>query len=146
MAETISRYNHTAKLTWNKEIDYSTLKVMLLTDDATFTAGNTTLAQVTNTGAYQVSGNGWTAGGITLASAAITTVATNGSMLDAADISITATGGDIGPAYKAVIYDDTHANDAPLWFIDFDGAKTAGEGTPFLIRINANGISRLTSA
>lgn len=145
MAVTISRYNHTAKLLLNKEITLTTLKIMLLNNSASFTAANTTLNQVANSGAYQVSGNGWTAGGITLTSVAVTTVATNGAMLDAADVSVTATGGDIGPAYKAVIYDDSLSGDSPLWFIDFDGAQTAGSGTDFKININANGIARITS-
>lgn len=144
MAVTISRYNHTAKLCLNKEITYSTLKAMLLSADASFTATNTTLNQVSNSGAYQVSGNGWDSGGETLQSVAITVVDTDGAMLDCADLVITATGGDIGPAYRCVIYDDTHASDAPLWFIDFDEAKTAGVGTDFRITFNASGLFRVT--
>lgn len=144
MAVTISRYNHTARKFASGDITLGSLKLMLLNDSATFTAGNTTLNQVTNSGAYQVSGNGWTAGGEVLANAAITTVATNGAMLDADDISKEASGGPIGPAYKAVIYDDADANDAPLWFIDFDGSQTAGQGTDFRITINASGIFRIT--
>lgn len=143
MAVTISRYNHSAKLMLNKEIVYTTLKVMLLNASATFTATHTTLSQVNNTGAYQVSGNGWTAGGETLASAAITIVDTNDAMLDATDISKTASGGSIGPASAAVIYDDTHASDAPLWYVDFGGAKEAGVGTDFKVNLNASGLFRI---
>jgi len=142
MAVTISRYNHTAKLLLNKEIVYTTLKAMLLSASATFTASHTALTSVNNAGAYQVSGNGWASGGETLASVAITVVATNDAMLDADDISVTASGGSIGPAYSAVIYDDTHASDAPLWFIDFGGVKEAGVGTDFKINWNASGIYR----
>jgi hypothetical protein len=143
MAVSISRYNHTAKLLLNKEIVYTTLKAMLLNATATFTASHTTLSSVTNAGAYQVSGNGWAAGGETLASVAVTVVDTNDAMIDADDISKTASGGSIGPAYGAVIYDDTHASDAPLWFINFDGAKEAGVGTDFKINWNASGIFRV---
>lgn len=146
MAVTISRYNHTSKKLMNKEVDLSTLKVMLLNSSASFTATNTTLNQVNNSGAYQVSGNGWTSGGVTLSNVAVTVVDTNGAMLDADDVDVEATGGAIGPAYALVIYDDTDSNDAPLWFIDFDGAQTAGEGTSFKITFNANGILRVTSA
>lgn len=142
MAVSISRYNHTAKLLLNKEIAYNTLRVMLLNATATFTATHTQLTQVTNAGAYQVSGNGWTAGGETIAGVAVTVVDTNDAMLDGDDISKTASGGSIGPAYGAVIYDDTHANDAPLWFINFDGSREAGVGTPFVINFNASGIYR----
>lgn len=143
MAVTISRYNHTAKLLLNKEIVYTTLKCMLLNATASFTATHTTLAQVTNTGAYEVSGNGWAVGGELLGSVAVTIVDTNDAMLDAADISKTASGGSIGPAPFAVVYDDTHASDAPLWFINFDGSKEAGVGTDFKVNWNASGLFRI---
>ncbi len=146
MAVTISRYNHTIKLLTNKEIVYSTLKVMLLDSNAVFDATDTTLADVLAGAATEVSGNGWDAGGETLAGVAVTTVATDGMMIDANDLSITATGGNIGPAYAAVVYDDTHASDAPLWYIDFDGAKEVDVGSDFKILWNANGISRTVSA
>lgn len=142
MAVSISRYNHTAKKLLNKEVTYTTLKAQLLNATATFTATHTTLTQVNNAGAYQVSGNGWTAGGELLGSVAVTVVDTNDAMLDAADITKTATGGSIGPAYGCVIYDDTDAGDAPLWFINFDGVREAGEGTDFKIVWNASGIYR----
>lgn len=146
MAVTISRYNHTLKLLLNKEIDYTALKVMLLSNAATFDAAHDTLAEVIGSPSAEVSGSGWDSGGEALASVAVTTVATDGAMIDCADIEVTATGGDIGPAYGAVIYDSAHADDAPLWFIDFDGAQTAGNGTPFKITINANGLARVTDA
>jgi hypothetical protein len=140
MAVTVSQYNHTAKKFANKEVTLTTLKFMLLNDSATFNATHTQLTQVTNAGTYQVSGNGWAAGGPTLANVAVSVVAPNDAKLDADDISVTATGGSIGPAYKGVLYDDTDANDAPLLFIDFGGAQTAGVGTSFLVTWHADGI------
>jgi len=142
MAVTISIYNHTLKLMMNKELVYTTLKVQLLDNTAAFDATHTTLAQVNNAGAYQVSGNGWDAGGELIANAAVTTVNTNGVMLDGDDIIVNAVGGSIGPAYKAVVYDDTHASDAPLFFIDFGQVEEAGETTDFKIVWGANGILR----
>lgn len=145
MAVTISRYNHTLKKLLNKEVDYTALKLMLLNDDAAFNASHTTLAgPAGSANANQVSGNGWTAGGETLGSVAITIVDTDGAMLDANDVSVEASGGAIGPAYAAVIYDDTDSNDAPLWFIDLGGAQTAGVGTEFKVTFDANGIQRIT--
>lgn len=144
MAVTFSRYNHTAKKLLNKEVTLTTLKVMLLSNTAAFNAANTQLTQVTNAGAYQVSGNGWAAGGPTLAGVAVTIVDTDGAMLDANDVSVDAAGGVIGPAPKAVIYDDSDANDAPLFFIDFGESLQAGDGTPFKITINPNGLMRIT--
>lgn len=145
MAVTISRYNHTTKKLVNKEVDYTSLKAMLLNSGASFTATNTTMTQVTNSGAHEVSGNGWAVGGQPLQSVAVTVVDTNGAMIDADDISVEATGGAIGPATALVIYDDG-ATKTPLWYVDFDGSQTAGEGTPFKITLSASGISRVTSA
>jgi len=146
MAVTISRYNHTPKLFLNKELTLSTLRVMLLDDNAVFDASDTALSDVLAGDATEVSGNGWTAGGETIASVAVTTVDTDGAMIDGNDISVTASGGSIGPASAAVIYDDsmTLPADAPLWYIDFGGAETAGVGTDFKISFNANGIARIT--
>lgn len=142
MAVTISRYNHTVKKLLNKEVDYTTLKMMLLSNSATYTATDTTLDQVAGANtpprANEVSGNGWTTGGEALANVAITIVTTNDAKLDADDITKTATGGNIGPARKAVIYDDT--GDVPLWFIDFGQDEEAGETTDFKFIFNAAGI------
>lgn len=142
MAVTVSIYDHTANLLQSATLAAAdTYKVKLLNNSAVFTAANTTIAQVDNSGAYEVSGNGWTSGGETLASVAITVTGTNDSMFDAADISVTASGGAIGPAYKALLYNSTDSK--PLAFIDFGGAKTADDGTPFKINWNASGIFRV---
>ena len=135
MAVTVSLYNQAAKKFANKEVTFTTLKLMLLNNTATFTAAHTAVSSLSSN---QVSGNGWAAGGVTLTTVAVTLVTTNGAMLDADDISITATGGDIGPAYKAVLYDST-TNDV-LLFIDFGEAKQAGTGTPLLVQWHASGI------
>jgi hypothetical protein len=142
MAVTAYFYNHTAKKLLNKEVTYTTLKVMLVnaTAVANLNLANTTLAQVLAGAADEVSGNGWAAGGETLANFLVTTVTTNDAKMTGDQIAKTATGGDIGAAYGAVIYDDTDASDAPLFFYDFGGAFTAGVGTQFLFTPNANGI------
>lgn len=146
MAVTVQLYNHTARLIQNGSlIAGDTYKVELLNNSATFVATHTTKANVDNSGAYEVSGNGWTAGGETLANVAISTVTTNDAMFDADDISKTASGGSIGPAYKAVILNSTDGN-IPLAFIDFGAAQTAGVGTAFIIQWSANGIFSLTAA
>lgn len=142
MAVTVSVYDHVANLiNTGTLVAGDTYKVELLNNSATFTAAHTTVTAVDNAGAYEVSGNGWTAGGETLASVAITVTGTNDSMFDAADISVTASGGTIGPAYKALLYNSTDTK--PILFIDFGEAKTADDGTPFKINWSASGIYRL---
>lgn len=142
MAVTISRYNHTIKLLLNQEVDLANLKAMLLDSNAVFTATDVDTTDVLTGAATEVSGNGWDAGGEVIGSVAVTTVDTNDAMIDAADLSITATGADIGPASAALIYDAT--NDLALWYVDFGGSETAGVGTDFKITWNASGIARVT--
>lgn len=149
MAVTILHYNHTRKLVANGEVDIANLKAMLLNDDsvALFDPTDTSIDQVagvdTPPRANEVSGNGWTAGGEALASAAVTTVNTDEAKLDAPDIAVTATGGAIGPAESLVIWDAT--NGFPLYFVDFGQAETAGETTDFKVVWNGSGIATWTA-
>lgn len=147
MAVTISVYRHVPKLILAKEIDWDNVKLELLNATAAFNGTHTTKNAVDNTGAYEVSGNGWTAGGELLDNAAITIAAiTSGTAddakLDYDDIIVTATGGSIGPAYGALVYDVTGG--FPLLFIDFGQSQAAGDTTDFKIRIHANGLINLT--
>lgn len=143
MAVTISLYNHTAKLfAEGSNAAGDTYKVKLYSA-ATFDATDTTLAGVGGTEA--TTGTGYTAGGATLASVAVTTVTTNDAKFDADDVTWTASGGPITASY-AVIYNDSDTDDPPLAFIDFDGSQSAGDGTEFKIVWNANGIFTFTVA
>lgn len=137
MAITTTLYNHTAKLFANGEVSLADLKVMLLDDNAAALL-DATDTDMTGLTAAEVSGFGWTAGGEAIASAAITTVTTNDAMLDGNDISVTATGGEIGPAKACVIFDNNSSK--PLGFIDFGQAEVAGDTTDFKIAWNASGI------
>jgi len=47
------------------------------------------------------------------------------------DVSWTASGGNIGPANGAIIYDDTVADDTVVGFIDFGAAQMATDGGVF---------------
>lgn len=49
------------------------------------------------------------------------------------NVAWNATGGAIGPAPGAIIYDDTHADDIVLAYIDFGADKTAAESGIFTI-------------
>lgn len=149
MAVTITPYNHTAAKLQTLDIDANAanFKVELLNDSASFTGSHTAKSSVDNSGAYEVYGNGWAQGGEALASVTVTTVNTNASMFDAADLSITATGGAIGPAYKALLYVDeggAGTTKTPLFFIAFGESKTASEGNTFNINWNASGIFTIT--
>lgn len=140
MAVTMTPYNHTAKLLMNKEVDFSNLKVELLNASGVVDPAHTAKTNVDNAGAYEVFGNGWVQGGPTLANVAITTVDINDVMMDADDVSVTATGGTIGPAEHALVYDAISLK--PIIHINFGRSHDAGQGTPFNISFSTLGILR----
>lgn len=133
-------YNTTPLGFLAQTIHLGNLKLMLLDNDAVFNAAHTTLIQVAGTGnANEIAGNGWTVGGEAVVVGS-ETYNTNAARLTASQISKTATGGDIGTAYKYVIYDDADASDKPVGFCTFEGARVANEGTPFIIEFPDEGI------
>lgn len=144
MAVTITPYNHTlARFQSGANAVGDTYKVNLYSV-FDFDATDTTKA-LAEGGATQLStANGYTQDAKELSNLLVTTVTTNDSKLDADDVSWTASGGDIGPASFALVYNDTDADDPPVFCIDFGEAKIANTGTPFNIVFHANGIMTLT--
>lgn len=133
-------YNGQPKAIIEGSISWGDIKCMLLDNDAVFNAAHTTLVEVAGTGnANEVAGNNWTAGGEDVV-VTFETYDTNSARALGATISKTATGGDIGTAYKYVLYDDAHVDDRPLGFCTFDGPRIANEGTPFIIEFPDEGI------
>lgn len=108
----------------NKEVDLEadTIKIILLNNSHSFTSGNNTYSQVSAN--ELATGSGYTSGGATLASKAVTQGAT--TKFDAADVEWTSAS---FTAYHAVIYDDTLDNDDLICSIDFGGAQTVTSGT-----------------
>jgi hypothetical protein len=133
---TIALFNHSAKVFANNEVNIANLKVMLV-NNYTFDPFDSNMNYIDN---QEVWGNGWPAGGQAVAGAAITVVTVNDAMLDANDISVTASGGTIGPATGAVLYEADSPGGLPLAYIDFQGSESAGNGTNFNISWNASGI------
>ena len=126
-------YNHTAKRLLSDVNPLTDDLVLALASSFTFDATDTTLAGITWT---EVSGNGYSRQ--SLANVTVDTVTTNDALIDADNVSITASGGSIDANY-ALIFDNTLANDPPLLAIDFEGTESAGDGTPFNV-IFPNGL------
>lgn len=120
-------YNHTARRLLSDVNPLTDDLVLALSTSFTFDATDTTLAGITWT---EVSGNGYSRQ--SLANVSVSTVTTNDALIDADDVSINASGGPIEANY-ALIFDNTLANDPPLFAIDFEGTESAGDGTPFNI-------------
>ena len=127
-------YNRFKANLMNKVVDLEgdTIKVTLYDNSHSFTAADTdytTDNELATTGGY-------TQGGATLASKAVTEAAT--TKWDAADVAWTSA---TFTAYHAVIYDSTAGNDL-IASIDFGGAKVVAAGT-FTIQFDAAGIITL---
>ncbi len=127
-------YNRFKANLMNKVVDLEgdTVKVTLYDNSHNFTATDTdytTDNELATTGGY-------TQGGKTLGSKAVTEAAT--TKWDAADVEWTSA---TFTAYHAVIYDSTATNDL-IASIDFGGAKTVAAGT-FTIQWDASGIITL---
>lgn len=122
------------------DLDTDTIKVALVT--STYTAdidADVYFSDITN----EVSGTGYTAGGATLASAAVTQDNTNDrGVFDANDVSWTSS---TITARGAVIYKDTGTSTtSPLiGYVDFGADKTSTSGT-FTISWSASGIVLLS--
>ena len=116
-----------------QDMDTDTIKIALYTSSATLDA-TTTAYSATN----EVSGTGYTAGGVTLTGAAIGTSSTT-AYVDYDDpewttASFTARG--------ALIYNDTTAGDNSIAVLDFGGDFTVSSGT-FRIVFPAPGASAI---
>jgi hypothetical protein len=141
---TIQLYNHTVNR-FNEGLndEGDIYKVMLLNNDAVFDATDTTLVEVAGSGspaANEVSGNGWDVGGEALASVVLEIYDTNGGKFDAADLSITVSGGNLGPIYNFVLYNDTDTDDPPVLFGALTSASTVLAGNNVGVLWPANGI------
>jgi len=120
----------------NKVVDLEadTIKVALYDNTHAFNAAHT----VYTTDNELATAGGYTQGGVSLASKAVTEAAT--TKWDADDVEWTTA---TFTAYHAVIYDSTASNNL-ICSIDFGGAKTVAAGT-FTIQWDAAGIITLAS-
>lgn len=114
------------------DMDSDTIKIILMAAGFTFVrATHSTYADVS--ASELASGSGYTANTATLSGASITQDDTNNQGLCVFDNeSWVASGGAIA-ACGAILYDDTHANDVVIGFIDFGGTQTCQDGGTFTV-------------
>lgn len=130
----------------NKEVDWDTdtIKVALLT--STYTPNQDTHDYFDDVSSTEVSGTGYTSGGITLASKTNTYDAgTNVIMLDAADVTWSSS---TITARYAVVYNDSGASagaKALIGYVDFGSDQSSTNGN-FTITWDSTGIVRITVA
>ncbi len=130
----------------NKEVDWDTdtIKVALLTNS--YTPDQDAHNYFDDVSTYEVTGTGYTAGGITLANKTNTyNAATNVIVLDADDVTWSSS---TITARYAVVYDATPATNATkplIGYVDFGSDQSSSNGN-FTITWDATGIVRITVA
>lgn len=87
-------------------------------------------------------GTDWPAGGVNLASPALSNPSSGVVMFDATDTASGSTA-DIANAYGCLVYDNTLTGDPGICFNYFGGANSVTNGT-FTVVWNANGVFRIT--
>jgi hypothetical protein len=117
------------------DLEADTIQVALMTTSHAFTATDNVWTDVSTN---EITGTGYTANGVVLASATVSQAAT--TKFDGNDSAWTTA---TFTAYHAVLWDNTVATDDLMCSFDFGGAKTVTAGT-FTIQWHANGIITLT--
>lgn len=133
-------------LAFTKKIDFNNDSIKLMLCTADYVPNQDTHIYKDSSVTNEVTGTGYTAGGVTLASKTLTYyAATNVTKLDAADIVISNLTLD-NPANVAVIYDDTPVVNKPiLGYAVFD-TPVACNGGPFNINFDSAGFLKVTAA
>jgi len=122
--------NHIKYLLATAAINFTTHTFKMILMQSGFAFDKDTHAEYADVSGNELgNGNGYTTGGAALAGVAVT----EDDVDDRAEIvwsnrSWTATGGPIGPASGAIIYDDSVANDPIVGYIDFLGDYTQPDG------------------
>jgi len=139
-------YGNFLKQALNKEIDWDsdTIKVALLS--SSYTPNQDTHDYYDDVSANEVTGTGYTTGGITLGSMTSTYDGTNNVIvLDAADVTWSSS---TITARYAVVYDDTPATAGTkplIGYVDFGSDQSSTNGN-FTITWDSTGIVRITVA
>ena len=129
-------YNRFKANLMNKEVDLEadTIKVILLSGGHSFSATDNVLTDISGN---EIIGTGYTAGGATLASKAVTQAATTKWDADDAEWSSATFS-----AAHAAIYDDSVGTDDLICSIDFGATQVIAGGT-FTIEWSGDGIITL---
>jgi len=139
MAVSITLFDHTVNRFASGANVAADTYIVCLYSALTLNVANTTKAQVDATGTQLSTANGYTQNTKEIA-CTISVANTKDAVVDFADATWTASGGDIGPAGYAVVFNGTDADDPPVLAVTFGEDKTANTGTDFKITWNASGV------
>jgi len=135
-----NKFNQTIADVFNGAHDFSADTFKVMYTNTAPVAANTVKANLTEI----ASGNGYTAGGaVVTISASSQTGGAYAATMDG-DVTVTASGGPIGPLRYAVVYNDTSATDALVGWFDYGSSITLQDGES--IRFASNGINLVTAS
>jgi len=120
---TFQKFYATVEAIHEKKIDLSSDVLKLMLTNTAPILSNTQKSDITEISA----GNGYSAGGSTL-TVSSSSQSSGLYSLVLSDLTITASGGSIGPWRYAVIYSDTSTNDLLLWYADYGFSITMASG------------------
>lgn len=134
-----NKFNGTIERVWEGEIDIDAHTFKVALTNTAPVATNNNLADITQI----ANGNGYTTGGATTTLS--TSAQTSGTYKAVfGDVVFTATGS-MGPFRYAVLYDDSHANDALMLWWDYGSSITLASGETFTVDFDAtNGVIQST--
>ena len=142
---TTKTYGSLITKAFNKEVDFDTDTIKVALVSSSYTPNQDTHDYWDDVSTNEVTGTGYTAGGETLASKAVTyDSATNVTKFDAADVSWTSS---TITARYAVIYNDSPATAAAktlVGYVDFGSDQSSSSGT-FSIVWDSAGIFTTTA-
>jgi hypothetical protein len=89
-------------------------------------------------------GNGYTAGGAAITISASSQTGGAYAAVMTGDVTVTASGGSIGPLRYAVVYNDTASGDPLVGFFDYGSSITLADGES--ITFKSNGVNLITAS
>lgn len=141
MAVTAHAYNHYMSLIAGQTVNKDSMKLMLLTNLASFNATHTTVDEVAGAAspdrANEFYGNGWPQGGKLVTNVTSSIITTDDAKLSGDQTTQTASGGSIGPCRFVLLYDSVTMK--PLILYDLGQDEYAGDTTDFKLTFDLNG-------
>lgn len=135
-----NKFNQTIADVFNGVHDFSSDTFKVMFTNTAPVAGNSVKADLTEIAA----GNGYTAGGSVVNISASTQTGGAYAAAMTGDVTITASGGTIGPLRYAAIYNDTSANDSLVGWFDYGSSITLADGESITFR--SNGVNLITAS
>lgn len=143
---TITFYDHTTQLAGTGALTGSNVwKVVLVEDGLTLDTSDTTLSEVTASGANEVYGNNWPSEGAVISN--VGNISVNGLYrVTGTDVSVAITGGNLGPFGGYLVTCTVDSIPKPLYHVELDSTETVFQNNLCEVNWNTTGIIYIGTA